>query len=133
MQAPDISPTRWTDQPAAEDHLSNAAAYARQCYEQCGQGPLTLYTTSTTLAEKLRTISGYPQHDLGARAHRILQAASTARHNLEPDQVEAINKLLAATGTTLNQLLTQQQPRYAADHTDPVRVAVVCDRMGGVR
>jgi hypothetical protein len=50
-----------------------------------------------------------------ARARGILLSASGARHNLEPDQVSALNDLLAPTGTTLDALLSEQRPHY----TDP--------------
>lgn len=59
---------------------------------------------------------------LDATARGILLAASGARHNLEPDQVDALNDLLAPTGTTLDALLSEQQPHY----TDPAFVDALC-------
>jgi hypothetical protein len=52
---------------------------------------------------------------LDAKARGILLAASGARHNLERDQVDALNALLAPADTTLDALLSEQQPHY----TDP--------------
>lgn len=49
-------------------NIARVYAAARHAAEQCGRGPLTLYTTSSALAEKLRTVSGYPVVNLSEDA-----------------------------------------------------------------
>lgn len=66
---------RWYE-PADETpdaQRERALASARHALAQCGRGSQTLYTTSSTLAEKLRTMTDYPIVDLSKDTNPLRQ------------------------------------------------------------